>query len=289
MKEQEPNNDRSITTENIPHSGKHGYESPVHDFDNTSLHDAHEQGLLVTPEHPGALTPDTKKGGLKMKLGMGLAAIGLVGTAGFVGKMVGGNSESNSAEKPQTEPSVSAPVAPGEASDPTTSPEVNSEQDKYGISTTDYTTFEDVATAYVAKIDEYLASSSDTFDQPGDSQYLDALLPVDRQSNSEFSTYANDLIDLSITISTNHFATGENGTTEYENNTEVVGFRDIVESDGTLSGYVTLHGTDNVMDTVLAMNATENYDDTTEWHFTFSDIDNDGYWEVTEVDNLETN
>lgn len=67
------------TNEQIPHSGVHGYEAPVDTSHDTSLQDAHDQGLLTVPENPAVLTVEKKKGSLKNKIVVALAGLGLVG------------------------------------------------------------------------------------------------------------------------------------------------------------------------------------------------------------------
>lgn len=234
-----------------------------------------------------AVTPDKehrdKKGmSLKTKLGLGLAGLGIAGTAGFIGKSLAGGSEAAPAPR---EPEASAPVTPGETAEPT--PEVEPEVDKYSLAVADYSTFEEVVRAYYVKDSEYLASASDTYDQPGDPKYLEALYGAGWENNPELAEYVSDIRDISVVVSTNHFATGENGDTEYEHNVEVTDIQDVVEGDGQVSGLVTIHSTDNIMETVLAMNAEENLDSVAQFHLTFTDVS--GYWQVTEVDNLNNN
>lgn len=56
MSNYEPNpSDQSPIGEKIPHSGVHGFEKPVTEFDKTTLRDAHAQGLIKTPETPASL------------------------------------------------------------------------------------------------------------------------------------------------------------------------------------------------------------------------------------------
>jgi hypothetical protein len=84
-----PNNNPGSVEEQIPHSGVHGYEKPVTEFGSTTLHEAHEQGLLETPENPSPLieTPinPNKKRKLtrKQRITIGVTAAALGSTVPF--------------------------------------------------------------------------------------------------------------------------------------------------------------------------------------------------------------
>ena len=84
-----PNENPGSVEEQIPHSGVYGYEKPVTEFDNTTLHEAHEQGLLETPENPSNLveTPvnPNKKRKLtrKQRITIGVTAAALGSTVPF--------------------------------------------------------------------------------------------------------------------------------------------------------------------------------------------------------------
>lgn len=264
-------------------------QQPPKHTTNPDIAETTEQ-LKALHAQPDAKVPvehqDDRKDGmsLKTKAGLLLAGLGIAGTAGFVGKSLAGGGEASPAP---TTPEASAPVTPGPAETQAPSPEVETEMDKYGINVADYPTFEEAVKAFYQKKEEYYASSSDKMDQPGDSKYLDALFGPDWASSDELGEYVSDTQALSVIISTNHFATGENGTTEYEHTIQVTGVEDVSEGSGQVAGLVTVHTTDNIMDTVLAMNNTENLDDYAQFHLTFTDVD--GYWQVTEVDNLNDN
>lgn len=218
--------------------------------------------------------------------GIAAGAVVVGGGAAVYKGVTGGK---NTAERTST----SAPVNPSE--DPTSAntpeetgaPEVESSLSDYGVSVAENPTFDLAAQAYFVKLGEYLASASDTYDQPGDPERLNALLGEDWESNPELDDYGFSLQESSKTISTNHFATGENGSTEYEYNINVESVEDVEESDDQIAGLVTIHVTDNIMDTLLAMNNEANLDSTGQHHFTLSNVD--GYWQVVEFDNLNNN
>ncbi len=216
-------------------------------------------------------------------LSTGAAALLLVGCG-----PQGTSNESN--PTPEPSPSNSAPATPGETSDTNgTSTETESPLDTFGVNANENPTFEDAVTAYFEKYNMYQSSASHTYDEPGDLRYLEALFGSDWESNAELEGYTQWLQDSSVTISTNHFATGENGDVEYEHNVEVTGVREVSESPAQVSGIVSIHATDNVMETVLsAFSSTGvNLDSEGEFHFTFANVG--GYWQMTEVDNLNNN
>ncbi len=263
---------------------RHSTQSTVNPDIASTTHELkaiHAQPSVIPPE---ANKDKTRRLGHAPIVGTLALAITL-GVGAFIGTR-GGESQPT---PERTEPTQSAPAVPGtndsESSAP--SPEVESELDKYGISAAEYSTFEEVATAWTEKIDEYLASSSDTYDEPGDPNYLDAIYGSDWQSNPELSANVTYLQETSVIVSTNHFATGENGTTEYNSSTEVTKVWDVEESEDEVSGYVTFHDTDNIMDTVLAMNNTENLDVYSDWHYTFKKVGD--RWQVAELDRLDNN
>jgi len=168
----------------------------------------------------------------------------------------------------------------------TNTPEVQNEVSKYGIDVASYHTFEDVVRAFYEKSGEYQASAK-TYDEQGNPKYLEALFGTNWETNPELSEYVGDLRDSSVIVSTNHFATGENGDTEYERTLEITGIEDVKESADQVAGVVFFHETDNIMDTVLAMNADHNLDSYGQFHLTFDNVD--GVWQVTELDNVNNN
>lgn len=102
--------DQSPVGEQIPHSGVHGFEKPVTEFDKTTLRDAHEQGLIKTPETPAELHNDQeKKSGLK-KVVAGVAGTAVLAVGGFVGVKALGGGENSESSPEQTS---SAPANPG--------------------------------------------------------------------------------------------------------------------------------------------------------------------------------
>lgn len=240
-----------------------------------------EERAAAAHEVQASTTKEKPRFSLGQKIGATAALLVVGAGAAFgVGRAVGG--ESNPDAK---EPGVSASANPSEG--PTDATEVESNVAKYGVSASEYPTFDLAAKAYFEKLGEYLSSASDTYDQPGDPERLNALLGEGWESNPELDDYGYSLQESSKTISTNHFATGENGSTEYEYNINVESVEDVEESDDQIAGLVTIHVTDNIMDTLLAMNNEVNLDSTGEHHFTLSNVD--GYWRVIEFDNLNNN
>ena len=59
--EHSSNNPTSSAPEQIQHSGVHGYEKPVREFDKTSLAEATEQGLIETPDTIAPLVGKAEK------------------------------------------------------------------------------------------------------------------------------------------------------------------------------------------------------------------------------------
>lgn len=104
------------TKSRIPHSGRHGYEQPVQEFDNTSLGEAHERGLILTPDSPAPLLTldqeDKKTLGWRKPAAAGALVLVAVAGAFGIGKATSGG-EANS--QPETQPSATgAPAVPGE-------------------------------------------------------------------------------------------------------------------------------------------------------------------------------
>jgi len=235
---------------------------------------------------PSVLPPEANKDKTRrighLPLMAGGAAVAIAAVAGGYFATRGG--EKQSTDPIDTEPSVSAPAVPGETE--VSSPEVEGDLSKYGIEAEKYQTFEDVVTAFYQKSSEYQASAK-TYDEQGNSKYLEALFGTNWETNPELSEYVGDLRDSSVIVSTNHFATGENGDTEYERTLEITGIEDVKESADQVAGVVFFHETDNIMDTVLAMNADHNLDSYGQFHLTFDNVD--GVWQVTELDNVNNN
>lgn len=125
--ESSPNNPSSAP-EQIPHSGVHGYEKPVTEFDKTSLRDAHEQGLITTPETPAALHPAQEKEKKKLSTAAKMSIGGLVfGLLPAVGAGAWTMKKMNDVEDAflgsSDTPSVSAPAVPGQEAPDNDTPE----------------------------------------------------------------------------------------------------------------------------------------------------------------------
>lgn len=106
--------DQLPETTNVPHSGVGGREKPVTTFDNTSLQQAHDQGLLVTPDSPKGLEKPGFFQRHKKKIAGIAVANTLLGTAAFVGAKT---LFTDKIEEALETPSVGAPVVPGETTE----------------------------------------------------------------------------------------------------------------------------------------------------------------------------
>jgi len=208
-----------------------------------------------------------------------LIGVGAAGLAATIGLYIANQGDGDPTSGRPTESTSALP-------NNTNTPEVQNEVSKYGIDIASYHTFEDVVRAFYQKSGEYQASAK-TYDEQGNPKYLEALFGADWETNPELSEYVGDLRDSSVIVSTNHFATGENGDTEYERTLEITGIEDVKESADQVAGVVFFHETDNIMDTVLAMNADHNLDSYGQFHLTFDNVD--GAWQVTELDNVNNN
>lgn len=119
MHENEPspsNQPEQLTSEQIPHSGIHHDERPVDEFDNTSLPEAVERGLVnPTPDTPSELeqtAPTEKKSHKKLIIG---GAAFLAGAAVIAGSVIGlkaaGDAPKNPAPKPDPKATSQTPEA----------------------------------------------------------------------------------------------------------------------------------------------------------------------------------
>lgn len=103
-----PTPENISTDERFPHSGKHGFEKPVREFDKTSLEQAVDVGLInPTPESPAALPKE--KGKRPLIIGGSALAAALIAGGAWLG-LSGGDK----ADEPKAEPTASAPASPGE-------------------------------------------------------------------------------------------------------------------------------------------------------------------------------
>lgn len=103
------------TDQHIPHSGRHGYERPLREFDNTSLGEAVDMGLIETPDSPAPLQdPHDKKRRPRTPLIVGgsVLASAVLGYGGY--RAIHWNDERGPAYDGRDEPAASAPVTPGE-------------------------------------------------------------------------------------------------------------------------------------------------------------------------------
>lgn len=127
-----PTSGNTSAGEQIPHSGVGGYEQPVNDFDNTSLQDAVDQGLLETPESPAPLVapqttetkPSRRRLSVKEKAGLALAALGL-GVGGTYLATQGGDSNEHTPDRPvaSATPNVDPTQEPTPDTEPTAEPD----------------------------------------------------------------------------------------------------------------------------------------------------------------------
>lgn len=93
----------------VPHSGHLGFEQPVQEFDNTTLYQAHEQGLITIPENPSALVEAPKPKGRVLAFVGGLAAAG-AGAVAFLTMSSGGETATVPTAPTEQEP-VNTPEA----------------------------------------------------------------------------------------------------------------------------------------------------------------------------------
>ncbi len=103
-------------TQNLPHSGNLPdslREAPVRDFDKTSLHEANENKLLVTPDSAADLIGNNPNKKSRKGLMIGVGAAGLAIAAGAV---FGINAANQAPE--QAAPAPAAPAEPGEPAEP---------------------------------------------------------------------------------------------------------------------------------------------------------------------------
>lgn len=127
-----PTSGNTSAGEQIPHSGVGGYEQPVNDFDKTSLQDAVDQGLLTTPESPAPLVrtqspeakPSRRRLTAKERIGLGLAAFGLVGGGTYLATQ-GGDSNEHTPDRPvaSATPNVDPTQEPTPDTEPTAEPD----------------------------------------------------------------------------------------------------------------------------------------------------------------------
>jgi hypothetical protein len=112
MANQEPFsfNSKGRTGEQVPHSGIHHDEAPVREFDNTSLHQAVEQGLIVTPNSPAELVKE-RKGSWKKPVAA-VALLGAVAAGAFGYKQL---ASGDSAPNPDRKPVATSSPNPGES------------------------------------------------------------------------------------------------------------------------------------------------------------------------------
>lgn len=118
--EYDPSNNQPVG-EKIPHSGVHGFEKPVREFDKTPMADAIDQGRLKTeaPDTPAALHPTHEKEKKKLstaaKMSIGGLVFGLlpaVGAGAWTMKKM--NDVEDAFRGSSDTPSASAPAVPGQ-------------------------------------------------------------------------------------------------------------------------------------------------------------------------------
>jgi len=190
--EQDPLTNRPDTDTQIPHSGVHGNEFPVTEFDNTSLEDVVDQGMLTTPTSAEALPstwverqPDRKGFTKKQKL-----IAGISGAALALGIGAGLKSMNNSDEQVAPVGPV-ATAASGETATPTAeatkTPEIIAPAGKFSP--------EALAELTPAQLTERFTIKADTIKTPD--QYLAAFMErYNAQDNAghtiaDYGSYAN--------------------------------------------------------------------------------------------------
>ena len=278
----------------IGHSGNLGLESPAQNAQPISHEISAEDLPQTMPFNPkdkkqARTVQGKKRWHERATIRTAAAIVGVGALAATVVGVTGGSSDSdnNTDPRPESKPTAGAGVTPGETTGST--PEVESSLAKFGISVAEYPTAELALTAYFNRIAEYAKSSSDTYDQPGDPERLNAILGEDWESNEELDDWGNGLRDNSVIISTNFNATKADVGTPYEyvHTIDVVDIQNVQEAANEVSGLVTIHETDNKLDTVLAGGVDGNMDVTGQIHVTL--VNKNGYWQQVEVDNLNNN
>lgn len=226
--EQYPSTNDGSTSEQIPHSGVHGYETPVTEFDKTSLKDAHDQGLLTVPENPGTLTSKDKKVSPFKKAGVALGSLAAVVALGIGAKSALGGESTES----QSTTGNSAPANAGET-------EKAEQAFEFGIPAAEFQNNPEAlvqeyynqinalriagATEQAAKSDRAYEISKEEFvnefSAPIDADFAEALLIDNWQSNPDLAEYfttefeiANRTRELRILS----FGGGTNAIEQYE-------------------------------------------------------------------------
>ena len=189
--EKDPQANPNETSIQIPHSGVHGDEFPVKEFDNTTLAEAVDQGKLTTPTGVDFLiTPPEKKGfSKKQKL-----IAGISGAALALGIGAGLKSMNNSDEQVAPVGPVATAPATAAASETATqtteatkTPEIIAPAGKFSP--------EALAELTPAQLTERFTIKADTVKAP--SQYLAAFMErLDAQINAghtiaDYGSYAN--------------------------------------------------------------------------------------------------
>lgn len=117
--DQDPTSGNGQISEQIPHSGIHGNETPVREF-GTPLQDAVEQGLVTTPDSPAPLlTTKVESNNRKRNIliGVGTAAAGAAAVIGLTLGKSGGEQST-----PRSEAPASAPATPAVSEAPVVTP-----------------------------------------------------------------------------------------------------------------------------------------------------------------------
>lgn len=148
---------KNISSEDrFDHSGKRGFEKPVREFDNTTLEEAHDMGLIDTPESPAGLPQEKNR--KPLIIGGSALAAALIAGGAWLGLSGGDNTDT----EPKANTTTSAPATPGEtqATPETEAPTKESQPSAQEISAERYTTPEAVVEAYVEQNVNWYADGS---------------------------------------------------------------------------------------------------------------------------------
>lgn len=163
---------KNISSEDrFDHSGKRGFEKPVREFDNTTLEEAHDMGLIDTPESPAGLPQEKNRKPLIIG-GSALAAALIAGGAWL------GLSGGDKATEPRVEPTASAPASPGDA-EPSAEAPVESGDSPTELTVERYQDGDSLVRAYNAEYNDWMMSGA----------------TPETQANQDFSVTADEYID----------------------------------------------------------------------------------------------
>jgi hypothetical protein len=261
-----PTEDNSSIRDQIPHSGVHHDETPVQEFDNTSLQDAHEQGLLVTPESPAGLIERTSRYSKKQKFGAAVA-VAVVGTGAFLGIKTMTNGGGNDHESTVPSTTTSAPANPGKTDPTQTSGEAEPQArtGDFGISAADFDGNPEILVQefykqqneyFIAGADEKAANADERFQvtmdeyvgslsAPIDEAFIENMFVKNWDSNSRLAGYVSAIEEIAKTTRRVRLETYSGGTEDKEPYVRETVLDNAVTSVDPLTTSVRWHEQDN--------------------------------------------